>query len=58
LATTADRLAIVDVFVEVTILPTARRFQPFDPESVRFVGKADGRPFVRGHEKVPAGGRI
>jgi hypothetical protein len=35
LATTADRRAIVDVFVEVTILPTARRFQPFDPESVQ-----------------------
>jgi len=31
----ADRRAIVDVLMTVTIMPTERRFQAFDPKSVR-----------------------
>lgn len=38
--TVADRRAILDVLIEVTILPTERRFQPFDPDTVRVRWKA------------------
>jgi site-specific DNA recombinase len=34
------RRAILDVLMEVTILPTERRFQPFDPHSVRIDWKS------------------
>jgi site-specific DNA recombinase len=35
----ATRRAILDVLIEVTILPTERRFQPFDPKSVEITWK-------------------
>jgi hypothetical protein len=31
----ADQRTLLDLLIEVTILPTSRRFQPFDPDSVR-----------------------